>query len=399
MGRAASGPLRTALTICFGMLAALVLGSGRAPAAETVQITAQQAVLMDAASGTILFEKNGRVPFPPASLAKLMTAETVFDQIKQGKLTLDQEYTVSENAWRKGGAPSGGSTMFAAIHSRISVADLISGLVVLSGNDAAIVLGDGIAGSEFAFSEMMNRRAHEIGLVSSTFRNATGAADQDQQTTALDLALLARHVILTYPDLYKYFGQKEFTWNKIRQLNRNPLLTMDIGADGLNTGRIDEPGIGLVGSAVQNGQRLIVVINGTANAKDRAAEGRKLLEYGFRAFEGQDLFTEGAIISQASVYGGVKSSVDLRADGPVRVVTQRGGRERLSARLVYQGPLIPPVAAGTKVGVLRVFEGEAQILEVPLFAAESVGQGDLARQAQDALLEAGSGAVRRLLKR
>ncbi|SDR48208.1 D-alanyl-D-alanine carboxypeptidase (penicillin-binding protein 5/6) [Rhizobiales bacterium GAS191] len=386
-------------TLFAGLLAALFLACAPAYAADTIQIAAQQALLMDAASGTILFEKNARTPMVPASLAKLMTAEMVFDQIKQGKLTLDQDFVISENAWRKGGAPSGGSTMFAAIHSHVSIADLISGLIVLSGNDAAIALAEGIAGGEFAFGEMMTRHAKEIGLTASTFRNATGADDPDQRSTALDLALLARHVILTYPELYKYFGQKEFTWNKIRQLNRNPLLTMDIGADGLNTGRIDEPGIGLVGSAVQGGQRLIVVINGAATPKDRAAEGRKLLEYGFRAFEGQDLFPEGAVITQASVYGGAKSTVDLRADGPVRVVTQRGGRERLSAKLLYQGPLMPPVAAGMKVGVLRVYEGEASILEVPLFAAESVGQGDLARQAQDALLEAGSGAIRRLLKR
>jgi D-alanyl-D-alanine carboxypeptidase (penicillin-binding protein 5/6) len=400
MGRAVKGLLRPALTFSLGaLLAALLIASGAALGAETVQISAQQALLMDAASGTILFEKNARNPMVPASLAKLMTAELVFDQIKQGKLSLDQEFVISENAWRKGGAPSVGLHMFAAIHSHVAISDLISGLVVLSGNDAAIALAEGVAGSEFAFAEMMTRHGREIGLTASTFRNATGSADPDQRSTALDLALLARHVISTYPDLYKFFGQKEFTWNKIRQLNRNPLLAMDIGADGLQGGNLDESGFGLVGSAVQGGQRLIVVVNGSPTAKDRANDARKLLEYGFRAFEGQDLFPEGAIIAQASVYGGEKSTVDLRADGPVRVVTQRGGRERLSARLVYRGPLMPPVTAGTKVGALRVYEGDASILEVPLYTAESVGSGDLSRQAQDALIEAGSGAIRRLLKR
>ena len=388
------------LTFCRAMLAATALFvAGPTRAAETIQTLAQQAILMDAESGTILYEKNARSLMIPASLAKLMTAEVLFNEIKQGRFSLDQEFVISENAWRKGGAPSGGSTMFAAIHSHIPVADLISGLVVLSGNDAAIAIAEGVAGTEEAFAELMTRRARELGLNASVFKNASGADDPQQRTTALELALLARHVILTYPDLYKFFGQKEFTWNKIRQLNRNPLLTMDIGADGLKTGNLEDSGYGLVGSALQNGQRLIVVINGAPTAKDRANEGRKLLEYGFRAFEAQELFPEGAVVASASVYGGEKSSVALRAAGPIRVVTQRGAREKLSARLIYDGPLKPPVAAGTRVGILRIAEGESPILEVPLFTAESVGQGGLTRQAEDALIEAGGSAVRRLLKR
>jgi serine-type D-Ala-D-Ala carboxypeptidase (penicillin-binding protein 5/6) len=388
------------LTFSRAILVATVLFvAGSTRAAEMIQTSAQQAILMDAESGTILYEKNARSLMIPASLAKLMTAEVLFNEIRQGRFSLDQEFVISENAWRKGGAPSGGSTMFAAIHSHIPVADLISGLVVLSGNDAAIAIAEGVAGTEEAFAELMTRRARELGLNASVFKNASGADDPQQRTTALELALLARHVILTYPDLYKFFGQKEFTWNKIRQLNRNPLLTMDIGADGLKTGNLEDSGYGLVGSAVQNGQRLIVVINGAPTAKDRANEGRKLLEYGFRAFEAQELFPEGAVVASASVYGGEKSSVDLRAEGPIRVVTQRGAREKLSARLIYHGPLKPPVAAGTRVGILRIAEGESPILEVPLFAAESVGQGGLTRQAEDALIEAGGSAVRRLLKR
>ena len=383
--------LATVLCLCW-------LG-GPAHGVETIQTTAQQAVLMDEQSGTILYEKNARSLMLPASLAKLMTAEVLFHEIKEGRFSLDQEFVISENAWRKGGAPSGGSTMFAVIHSHVRIADLISGLVVLSGNDAAIAIAEGVAGTEQAFAELMTRRARELGLNASVFKNASGADDPEQHTTALELALLARHIIQTYPDLYKFFGQKEFTWNKIRQLNRNPLLTMDIGADGLKTGNLEESGFGLVGSAVQNGERLIVVINGAPTAKDRANEGRKLLEFGFRSFEGQDLFPEGAVVASANVYGGEKSTVDLRAQGPIRVVTQRGAREKLSAKLIYDGPLVPPVSAGTRVGILRVSEGEAPILDVPLFAAESVGKGGLTRQAEDALLEAGGNAVRRLLKR
>ncbi|MBV9136118.1 MAG: D-alanyl-D-alanine carboxypeptidase [Hyphomicrobiales bacterium] len=400
MVRTASGWSRKALFVSQLILIAAAIGAAPgARAAETIQTTAQQAVLMDAESGTILYEKNARVLMLPASLAKLMTAEVLFHEIQEGRFSLDQEFVISENAWRKGGAPSGGSTMFAAIHSHIRIADLISGLVVLSGNDAAIAIAEGVAGTEQAFAELMTKRARELGLTSSVFKNASGADDPEQRTTALELALLARHIIRTYPDLYKFFGQKEFTWNKIRQLNRNPLLTMDIGADGLKTGNLEESGYGLVGSAVQNGERLIVVVNGTPTSKDRANEGRKLLEYGFRSFEGQDLFPEGAIVARASVYGGEKSTVDLRAEGPIRVVTQRGAREKLSAKLIYEGPLIPPVTAGAKIGILRVSEGDAPILDVPLYAAESVGKGGLQRQAEDAFVEAGGNAVRHLLKR
>ncbi|MBV8183523.1 MAG: D-alanyl-D-alanine carboxypeptidase, partial [Hyphomicrobiales bacterium] len=224
--------LATVLCLCW-------LG-GPAHGVETIQTTAQQAVLMDEQSGTILYEKNARSLMLPASLAKLMTAEVLFHEIKEGRFSLDQEFVISENAWRKGGAPSGGSTMFAVIHSHVRIADLISGLVVLSGNDAAIAIAEGVAGTEQAFAELMTRRARELGLNASVFKNASGADDPEQHTTALELALLARHIIQTYPDLYKFFGQKEFTWNKIRQLNRNPLLTMDIGADGLKTGNLEE---------------------------------------------------------------------------------------------------------------------------------------------------------------
>ncbi|MFI4994211.1 MAG: D-alanyl-D-alanine carboxypeptidase family protein [Hyphomicrobiales bacterium] len=400
MGRTSAGPSRAALTFWQAGLLALALIAPRiAFAAETIQTSAQHAVLIDGNSGTVLFEKNARNSMEPASLTKLMTAEVLFDEIRNGKLTLDQEFVISKNAWRKGGAPSRGSKMFAAVNSHVAISDLITGLVVDSGNDAAIAIAEGVAGSEQAFAETMTRHARELGLQASTFENPTGASDPQQHVTALELALLARHIIKTDPELYKFFGLKEFTWSKIRQLNRNPLLTMDIGADGLMTASVDEPGFGLIGSAVQNGQRMIVVINGVASAKDRANESRKLIEYGFRAFEEQELFPQGAIISSASVYGGEKSAVDLRADGPVRVLTQRGARERLTARLVYNGPLKPPVSAGLRVGVLRIFEGDASILEVPLYAAESVGQGGLTRQAEDALFEAGSGAFRRLLRR
>src|SRR6202162_2693647 len=226
---------------------------------------APTAILIEASSGSVLFEKNADELRAPSSMMKLMTAEVVFHAVKQGDVKLTDEYRVSEYAWRKGGAPAGGSTMFAAIHSKISVDDLLHGALIQSGNDACIVLAEGIAGSEGSFAEMMTKRARELGLTRSTFANSNGLPDPGNKMTVRELAKLARYVIQTYPDFYKLFGEREFTWNKIRQQNRNPLLTSLEGADGLKTGFTKEGGYGMVGSAVQNGMRLIVVIQRLAD--------------------------------------------------------------------------------------------------------------------------------------
>src|SRR5947209_1986079 len=260
------------------------------PKKDEFQISAPYAILIEADSGTVLFEKNADKLNPPASMSKLMTVELVLHTIAQGKLKLDDEMTISENAWRKGGAPSGGSAMFAALNSRVSVDNLLHSVMIQSGNDACIALAEGIAGSELAFSELMNRRAREIGLTQSRFTNSTGIHDPDHNMTARELAKLAQHIIKTYPEPYKIYGEREFTWNKIRQQNRNPLLAMGIGADGLKTGYTKEAGYGLAGSAVNNNLRLIMVVNGFKTMKERAEESRKLLEWGFRAFESRPLF-------------------------------------------------------------------------------------------------------------
>src|SRR6266700_2414626 len=218
---------------------------------------APTAILTEATSGSILFEKNADELRAPSSMMKLMTAEVIFHVVKQGDIKLSDEYRISENAWRKGGAPSGGSTMFAAIHSKISVNDLLHGDIIHRGNDACIALAEGIAGNERIFGDMMTKRARELGLTQSTFANSNGLPDPGNKMTVRELAKLARYVVQTYPDLYKLFGEREFTWNKIRQQNRNPLLTSLEGADGLKTGYTKEGGYGMVGSAVQNGIRLI----------------------------------------------------------------------------------------------------------------------------------------------
>jgi serine-type D-Ala-D-Ala carboxypeptidase (penicillin-binding protein 5/6) len=384
---AALGLLFTSLLFGLG-----VPGDARAQGFQTLAPTA---ILIDAESQAVLFEKNADELTAPASMAKTMTIEIVFNELKNGRINLDTEFTVSENAWRKGGAGSGGSAMFAKVNSSVRVEDLLRGIIVQSGNDASIAVAEGLAGTEENFARMMNERAKQIGLTKSTFRNATGYGDPAQKVTVRDLAKLALHIIDTYPDLYKIFGEREFTWNKIRQQNRNPLLAMEIGADGLKTGNIDEAGFGLIGSAVQNGQRLILVVNGLKTAKDRANEARKLLEWGFRAFESRQLFAEGQPIGEVQVFGGDRRSLPLVARKPVRVLVNRGESERVSARIVYTGPLKAPVQKGAEVARLRVDRGDMQALEVPLYASEDVQVGTLSQRALDGLLEMSTGWVRR----
>jgi D-alanyl-D-alanine carboxypeptidase (penicillin-binding protein 5/6) len=354
---------------------------------DELPINAPHAILIDAENGGVLFERDPDKLIFPASLAKLMTAEYVFHLVKSGQLKLTDEFEVSENAWRKGGAPSHSSTMFAVLHSKVSVDDLLHGMVIQSANDACIVLAEGIAGSESAFAAKMTQRAREIGLTKSVFTNSNGLPDPGTQVTTRELALLARHIILDYPKFYELFGQREFTWNKIRQQNRNPLLPMEIGADGLKTGFTNDAGYGLVGSAVQNGLRLIVVVNGLKTAKERAEDAKKLLEWGFKTFERRLLFAEGQTIGSAKVYGGTDGSVPLKADGAVQVMVPKSGGERLVARIVYTGPIPAPVAQGARIGSLRVWRNDNVILDVPLRAADPVARGTLPQRALDAVAE------------
>ena len=383
----------------FLILFALLFSAALPPdaLAQRFETAAPHAIVMDSDTGAVLFERAADEPMAPASMAKLMTAIVLFDEMARGRVTPDTEFVISENAWRRGGAPSGGSTMFAALNSRIRVADLIPGLIVLSGNDAAIAVAEGIAGSEANFAGMMTAKAREMGLSKSEFRNATGFADPAQVSTARELAVMANYIIKTYPNQYPVFGMKDFTWNKVKQSNRNPLLDMGIGADGLKTGNISDSGFGLVGSAVQNGQRLIVVVNGLKTARDRATESRKLLDWGFRAFDNRRLFGEGAIIGEAQVYGGETATVELVAKGPVAMFVPRGSNERVIARIVYKGPLLPPIAQGAEVARLKVLRGDTQALDIPLYAANDVPVGSITRRAVDAAKEYGTGLIRRAL--
>lgn len=398
-GRTFSRPLGLLMLAAAGFIAGAVAVAQAGPATATkkddsFQTAVPAAILLDPDSDSVLYDKNADQLVAPASLTKLMTLEYVFNEIKHGRLKLDDEIVISENAWRKGGAPSHGSTMYAAIHSRVKVDDLIHGIIVDSANDACIALAEALAGNEPAFAALMTKRAREIGLEKSTFANATGYSDPNLRVTAREMAQLARHIMTTYPDFYAYFSEREFTWNNIRQLNRNPLLAMGIGADGLKTGETSEAGFNLVGSAVNDGLRLIVVVTGAKSEKERAEEARKLLDWGFHGFESRLLFAEGQTVGEAKVFGGTSSYVPLMGPGPVRVMMPRNSNERLQARIVYTGPVPAPVQRGQAVGKLKVWRGDNLALEVQLKAAEDVGPGSMSQRAMDAATELMIGLLR-----
>jgi D-alanyl-D-alanine carboxypeptidase (penicillin-binding protein 5/6) len=356
---------------------------------------APTAILIEGSSGSVLFEKNADELRAPSSMMKLMTAEVVFHAVKEGTIKLTDEYRISENAWRRGGAPSGGSTMFAAINSKVSVDDLLHGAIIQSGNDACIALAEGMAGNERIFAtDFMTKRARELGLTKSTFANSNGLPDPGNKMTVRELATLARYIIQTYPDFYKLFGEKEFTWNKIRQQNRNPLLNSMEGADGLKTGYTKEGGYGMVGSVVQNGTRLIGVVNGLEDPEDRATEAKKMIEWGFRNFETRTLFAANQPLGYARLFGGESRSVKVTSPDPIKVMVQKNGNDKLIARLVYSGPVRAPIQAGQKIGVVRVWRGANVAMEAPVYAADSIAMGSIMRRAFDGASELAIGVLR-----
>jgi D-alanyl-D-alanine carboxypeptidase (penicillin-binding protein 5/6) len=371
-----------ALAMIFTSLGIGPLGIGPAraqPQSQLFETRAKQAVMIDAETGTILYSKDADKLIPPASLAKLMTMEVVFHALKVGRLSMDDTFAVSKNAWTKGGAKSGGSTMFAKLNSQIRVEDLIKGVIIQSANDACITIAEGLAGTEENFAALMTERAREIGLTKSVFKNSNGLPAEGQVVTMRELATLGRHIWKTYPEYYRFYGQREFTWNKITQPNRNPLLEMEIGADGMKTGFTDASGYAIVGSVQRSGNRVFAAMSGM--------QSRKLLEWGLRAFERTNLFAADEIIGEAQVFGGEKSGVALKAKGPISIFIPLTNTDRLVARIVYRGPLTAPVKEGTPVGVLKVWIGDQMSQETPLYAAETVGLGTLQQRALDAMGE------------
>jgi D-alanyl-D-alanine carboxypeptidase (penicillin-binding protein 5/6) len=382
--------------VALGVMIALASVAGASAQDALFDTKAKQALMIEDQTGTILYAKSPDTLIEPAALAKLMTMEVVFHELKTGKITPATQYTVSENAWRTGGAPSGGSTMFAKLKSSISVGDLIQGVIVQSANDGCIILAEGIAGSEQKFAEMMNARAREIGLTNSTFVNSTGLPDPKQRVSLTDLVTLARHIKKEYPEYYRTYAQDNFTWNNIFQRNRNPLLRLDIGADGMGTGYTEQSGYGIVGSAERNGRRYIVALSGLASDKERAEEAKRIFEWAYQAFEEIEIFSEGETIGEASVFGGVKSGVGLKAHEKVSLLVPVANRDRLKAHVVYQGPLVAPLKADEQVGTLRIWIGDDLVQQTPVYTAEAVESGDLKKRSLDAVLELTTGWVRQL---
>ncbi|WP_300542845.1 D-alanyl-D-alanine carboxypeptidase family protein [Maricaulis sp.] len=350
-----------------------------AAGAQTAYETdASHSVIMDYETGEILFSRNGDEPMPPASMSKMMTVLMTLEAIESGSLSLDDELPVSEDAWRRGGAASGSSTMFLEVNSRARVEDLLRGVIVQSGNDACIVLAEAIAGSESAFSDMMTERAHELGLASANFTNSTGWPDPGHVISAADLAELARILIRDHPEFYGIWAEREFTYNGIRQSNRNPLLGVFSGADGLKTGHTEDSGYGLVGSAERDGVRRIIVFNGLDSNAARAAEAERMMRAALSDYDVYNLFAAGDDVGhRAEVFMGEAGSVALRVDTDITAGLHRRARRDLSVTVNYDGPVPAPIAEGDVIGTLRVEAPGYEAREYPLLASEPVAKKGL----------------------
>ncbi len=354
---------------------------------EDFSTQASYAIVIDSRSGKVLYEKDADKTVPPASMSKVMTMLMVFERLKAGTLRMTDEFRISEHAWRTGGAPSGSSTMYAVLDSKIALSDLIQGVIVQSGNDAAIAIAEGIAGTEDRFAEDMTKRARELGLEKSVFKNATGLPADGHVSTMRELASLSRYLIEVFPEYYKYYSQPDFTWNNITQQNRNPLLGSYEGADGVKTGYIEEAGYGMIGSAERNGRRLIVVMSGLQSKRQRSQEAEKLLSFGFRQFRPVRLYAAGDTIGQARVWGGEQSTVRIVAKEDVMTLLSDDEKATAEAYLVYEGPLKAPVKAGSEIGYVRIMSDGKFVSKVPVYTKESIAETDsMWRRALDTAL-------------
>ncbi|MXN45977.1 D-alanyl-D-alanine carboxypeptidase [Shinella kummerowiae] len=376
----------------FAFLIVLLTVSGVAHAQSAApqagfDVKAKQVYLIEAETGTVLFARAEDETVPAASLAKLMTMATVFKALAGGDITLDTQYPVTEHAWRTGGAPSRTSTMFAALKSNVRVEDLVRGVIVQFANDACIILGEGIAGSEPAFAERMTEEARALGLQKSAFANATGLPNPANKVTMREMVQLARHLQTTYPDYMRYYLEPEFEWNKIKQRNRNPLLALNIGVTGFVTGFSEEGGYSIVAAVNRDGKHLVLAMGGMENDKARIEETRRIIEWALSSFERRTLFREGEAIADASVYGGDASSVPLVAGEQVDVFLPKDNSQKLVARVVYTWPVRAPVEPGKAIGTLKIWNDKQLLREVPVETAGSVGVGALRSRALDALIE------------
>ena len=338
------------------------------------ETAARNAILMDYDTGEYLYEKNITESVPPASMSKLMTVYILMSKIKDGSIKLDDTFSVSENAWRTGGAATGGSTMFLSIGDNVSVENLIKGIVIQSGNDACIVVAENLSGSEEDFAVLMNKTAKNLGLKNSSFANSTGLPHPDQKMSMEDLAILSRQIIKEFPDLYHYFGEKEFTYNNIKQGNRNPLLYSMKGADGLKTGHTEEAGFCLAASAKRGDRRLIEVMSGMNSNKERSEEGERLISWGFREFNNYKLFTKGQTVASSGVWYGTDGSVDLVVNEDVLKTVHLSQTDSIKVKADFDQPVKAPVKAGQQLGSLTIEVDGQNPLEVPLVAANDVNK-------------------------
>lgn len=346
----------------------LFLLAGAVPSyAVSVDTPATHAILVDVSTGTVLLDKNADVHMPTSSMSKTMTLYMVFEALKHGQLKLDDELPVSEKAWKMEG-----SKMFIKVGSKVKVEDLIRGVAIQSGNDATVALAEGLAGTEEAFVDRMNIRAKELGMANSHFMDASGWPAPEHYSTARDLALLAQRLMTDFPEYYHYFGEKDFTYNKIHQPNRDPLLGKLAGADGVKTGHTEIAGYGLIGSANRDGRRLVLVINGLTSEKARAEEGAKLLEWGFRNFENKSIFKAGDTVDTAKVWQGQEDDVPLVAEKDLTVVLPIASPAAMKMSVVYQGPLPAPIKKGSPVAKLHITIPDQPDRDVTLLAGKDV---------------------------
>lgn len=345
---------------------------GMVNSAAAIESKAKNLILMDYDTGQYLYSKEAQKMIPPASMSKLMTVYMIFEKLKDGSLSLDDTFTVSENAWRKGGAASGSSTMFLNIGEKVRVGDLIQGIIIQSGNDACIVAAENIAGSEEDFAKAMNDKAQKLGMHNSSFANATGWPHPDQRMSVEDLAKLARVIIKEFPDYYYLFSERNFTHNKIKQGNRNPLLYSMPEADGLKTGHTEEAGFCLTGSAKRGDRRLIGVMSGLSSNKERSEEAEKMMNWGFREFDNYKVLKQGQKVAEIPVWFGNENNVDLLVNQDVLRTIKKSKASKVKLTAVYDKPVKAPVKQGDKLGFVRVEVPSAETVEIPLIANKDI---------------------------
>jgi D-alanyl-D-alanine carboxypeptidase (penicillin-binding protein 5/6) len=361
-----------ALAAVLCLMAAFGVTSVAVAAPTPLDTAAKEAIIVDYKTDAVLYEKNADNPVPPASITKLMTVYVLFEKLKAGQLKLTDEFPVSVAAWKKGGAASGGSTMFLKVNSMVSLDDLLKGIIIQSGNDACQVAAEGVAGSEDAFADIMNEEAKKIGLTNSHFMDTSGLPDPNHWMTMRDIATLSWHVIHDFPEYYHYFAQKDFTYNGIKQGNRNPLLYDTPGADGLKTGHVEAAGYSVAGTVVRGNRRLIVVASGMRTMRERAAEIKKLVEWGFREYEDISVLAPGTEVEKAEVWLGDKPTVPLVLDQDVTITVPRGAARQAKVTVQYTGPIPAPIAKGQEIGKLVVTVPDRDPITAPLKAGEAV---------------------------